>query len=322
MSPRVTFAVLAFEQEAYIEEAIAGAFAQDFPSIEIILSDDCSTDRTYSLMRQMADRYSGPHVVRHRRNEYNMGIGAHINSVMQIASGDLLVAAAGDDIALPGRTRRLVAEWEATGRKADLLCSAYYGMSELGELQGEKSGLPVGPLALETVARYGHGVVGATEAWTRRLWNRFGDLPAGTVNEDQVLTFRALLLGGILYVDEPLVQYRQGVSKWIERGEAGRVELQRRNTRLARFSAHNARVARADALELGRADLLPLLNARIAEAELIALIQQGRNPSLGELFAGIRAGARATRVGRALLRTRVPLLHEIALKARRLRNSM
>ena len=48
--PLITFALMAYNQEQLIEEAVAGALAQTYSPLEIILSDDCSTDRTFSIM--------------------------------------------------------------------------------------------------------------------------------------------------------------------------------------------------------------------------------------------------------------------------------
>ena len=52
--------------------------------------------------------------------------------------------------------------------------------------------------------------VGAAQAWTKRLVDRFGPLPPGTVAEDLVMVFRALGSGGAITLREPLVQYRRG----------------------------------------------------------------------------------------------------------------
>lgn len=41
-APLVTFALFAYNQEKFIREAVEGAFAQTYESLEIILSDDCS----------------------------------------------------------------------------------------------------------------------------------------------------------------------------------------------------------------------------------------------------------------------------------------
>ena len=65
--PLITFALMAYNQEQLIEEAVAGALAQTYSPLEIILSDDCSTDRTFEIMEEMADEYKGPHSVSIRR---------------------------------------------------------------------------------------------------------------------------------------------------------------------------------------------------------------------------------------------------------------
>ena len=59
--PLVTFALFAYNQEDYIREAVQGALAQAYEPLEIILSDDCSSDRTYQIMQEMAVVYRGPH---------------------------------------------------------------------------------------------------------------------------------------------------------------------------------------------------------------------------------------------------------------------
>ena len=42
----MTFVLLAYNQEKYIREAVDGALAQTYHPLKIILSDDCSSDRT------------------------------------------------------------------------------------------------------------------------------------------------------------------------------------------------------------------------------------------------------------------------------------
>ena len=50
--PLVTFALFAYNQEEFIREAVEGAFAQTYEPLEIILSDDCSSDRTYEIIQE------------------------------------------------------------------------------------------------------------------------------------------------------------------------------------------------------------------------------------------------------------------------------
>ena len=101
--PLVTFALVAYNQERYIREAVEGALAQTYEPLEVILSDDCSTDRTFALMEQLAQDYVGPHRIVLNRNATNLGLCGHVNRVFSLATADVVVLAAGDDVSLPNR---------------------------------------------------------------------------------------------------------------------------------------------------------------------------------------------------------------------------
>ena len=60
-SPLVTFAILAYNQVGFIEVAVNAALAQDYPNLEIIISDDCSEDDTYKIIQNIVKNYAGPH---------------------------------------------------------------------------------------------------------------------------------------------------------------------------------------------------------------------------------------------------------------------
>jgi glycosyltransferase involved in cell wall biosynthesis len=105
--PLVTFALFAYNQERYIREAVDGAFSQTYEPLEIILSDDCSTDQTCKIMQEMAAGYDGPHKMRVLWNEVNLGSAGYINSIVASANGHIVCSAAGDDISVQQRTEIL-----------------------------------------------------------------------------------------------------------------------------------------------------------------------------------------------------------------------
>lgn len=109
--PLVTFALFAYNQEKFVREAIEGAFCQTYPSLEIILSDDCSTDNTFHIMEEMAKAYNGPHQVRVRRQAANDGLLNHVCAVISEMRGEIMVLAAGDDVSLAKRVDSIVASW-------------------------------------------------------------------------------------------------------------------------------------------------------------------------------------------------------------------
>ncbi|WHZ19260.1 MAG: hypothetical protein OJF55_001409 [Rhodanobacteraceae bacterium] len=208
-SPLVTFALLAYNQERYVDAAIEAALAQTWCNLEIILSDDCSSDSTFQIMEARSRSYRGPHKIRLNRNTSNLGIASHVNTVISLASGRLVVPAAGDDISKPSRTTRIVEAWRNTGYGAACFHSGFEDMETDGTLMGTyvKATLQapsVDHLLFENV------VVGATEAWTREVWDFFGPLNPSVTHEDRNMAVRAALLDGIHYIPESLVARRRG----------------------------------------------------------------------------------------------------------------
>lgn len=208
--PLVTFALFAFNQENYVADAIEAAFAQTYSPLEIILSDDCSSDRTFELMQSAAAEYKGPHRIVLNRNPKNLNIGGHVNSVAKLASGDLIVLAAGDDISLPARTEKLLNRWLEIGSLPAVLYSDFEPInaeSKLVELQSES--IYRGAHHKHAIAAGDIRVLGATTAVSRKVFSDLPPLDYSVRHEDRVLPFRAMLLGGaVSLVDEKLVRYR------------------------------------------------------------------------------------------------------------------
>ena len=211
--PLVTFAVIAYNQERFIREAVEGAFAQTYEPLEIILSDDGSPDRTYAIMEEMAAAYTGPHKVVLNRNEPNLGLVGHVNRIFTLSSGDLICVNAGDDFSRPDRVEVLYTRWQANGHRHDIMHSSVCAIDENSSSQGYKSPPQNLKECLSITEKYAQGkqeAFGSTFAYTRRLINKFGPIPDFAEVEDRPMVFRASLAGGLLFVDEPLVYYRIG----------------------------------------------------------------------------------------------------------------
>lgn len=209
--PRITLAVVAYQQSALIDAAVQSALGQQCEPIEVLLSDDASPDDTFEKMQAMAAAYTGPHQVVLRRNPSNLGIGKHANAVLQAARGELIVLMAGDDISHPDRVARTAQAWDASGQRLDLIASHLIDMSHDGQSLGEKrvDDLSAWGTAQQWVQRRPY-VVGAGHAITRRLFERFGPLSPQVMGEDHVNTLRAIMAGGACTVDAALVHHRRG----------------------------------------------------------------------------------------------------------------
>lgn len=229
--PLVTFALLTYNQEKYIREAVEGAFAQTYGPLEIILSDDSSTDSTFEIMEEMVAGYKGPHKVILNRNEINLGLGKHVNNIVNISLGELIVAAAGDDISLPNRTNLLFDAWIENGKPL-VICSGFkkideYGvdipfdrstmnpdwLSKLSSLDFESSQA----LILEFLRWKLPGLYGSTSCWSRELFRKYPPLSGDVWYEDRVFFLRALLEKKLAYIQDELVFYRNHTSSFTNR---------------------------------------------------------------------------------------------------------
>jgi glycosyltransferase involved in cell wall biosynthesis len=215
--PLLTFTICAYNQEQFIREAVEGAFVQTYSPLEIILSDDCSKDRTFEIMCELAEAYRGPHQVILNRNFTNLGLAGHSNRLAQLAHGQLLVGAAGDDVCLPNRVEMIYQAWEHSGRRAMAIQSGFIAIDEKGAVLDELSECnTTGKIEFNeqraTLESYIHtlrpGIIGCALACNPSIFSTFGPLPEALIHEDNVVVLRALCLGPLLFINIPLVKRR------------------------------------------------------------------------------------------------------------------
>lgn len=209
--PLVSLFLIAYNQQDFVEGAIRGALAQDYPALEIFISDDASTDCTYTAAQQALAGYAGPHKVALLRNPVNLGISAHLSKLVGLSHGELIFVAAADDVSLPTRCSEVVQSWLSHDRKPDLIVTDLVDMAYDGTLQGEIRHCDLEPYkSFEYWADHPPHVIGASHTWTRRIFTQFGPIAPGMISEDQITTLRASLTGGAINLRRPLVHYRRG----------------------------------------------------------------------------------------------------------------
>lgn len=208
ISPLITFALFSYNQESYIRQAMMAALDQTHQPLEIIVSDDCSSDNTYDVICDLAKKYNGPHKLIITRNESNLGIGSHINKICRMARGELIVASAGDDVSASNRTSEIANAWMGSGRKHFSICSDAVIIDSNGNEKELMNGEPFRGRLADGILNSFSGLHGATHAWHADVFRIFGELLPETVCEDRVIALRSCLLGGFAYINKTLVQYR------------------------------------------------------------------------------------------------------------------
>ena len=87
--------IACYNQRHFVQAAVESAISQPFPSKEIIVVDDCSTDGTADILDEFGDS------IQLVKFEKNQGAIAARNYAANLATGEYLVFLDGDDIFMP-----------------------------------------------------------------------------------------------------------------------------------------------------------------------------------------------------------------------------
>lgn len=111
--PRVSIGMPVYNGEKYIGQALDSILAQTYQNMEIIVSDNASTDRTAEICKRYASDDTRINFI---QNERNLGAAPNYNRVFQISSGRYFKWAAHDDFIAPTFLEKCVNILEANPR--------------------------------------------------------------------------------------------------------------------------------------------------------------------------------------------------------------
>ena len=95
-----------YNAEKVIGSMLESVFLQTYPTIEIVLVDDCSSDGSWQVITEYAA--SHPEIVCFRQPE-NMGAGAARNKALELARGQYVAFLDADDLWYPRKIEKQVA---------------------------------------------------------------------------------------------------------------------------------------------------------------------------------------------------------------------
>jgi glycosyltransferase involved in cell wall biosynthesis len=127
--PKVSVLMITYNHERYIADAIQSALMQETAfEYEIVIGEDCSTDRTRAICRRFAERY--PECIRLLPEESNLGM--HRNSRRTYAScrGEYIAILEGDDFWTS--RRKLQMQADLLDEKAEIVLS-FHQVNRLDE---------------------------------------------------------------------------------------------------------------------------------------------------------------------------------------------
>ena len=89
--------LIAFNNEKHIEETLESLISQQCSfNYEIVVGDDCSTDKTFEIIKQYAKNY--PKLFNVEQNPSQLGILKNFKTTLDRCNGDLIFNFDGDDV--------------------------------------------------------------------------------------------------------------------------------------------------------------------------------------------------------------------------------
>lgn len=207
----VSVCIVAYNQENYISECLESLVNQKTNfKYEIIVGEDCSTDKTRSIVQEYVDLY--PEIMVPLFYEKNVGPIENIKRVYEVAQGKYIAHIDGDDVALAGK---LQGQFDALETNVNCnICS--HNMKNIDEnsqvTEFQNWNYPAGVYTLfdlyHRMPFFAHSSKMFRNNIRQEDWN---SLFANPEILDMDIHFLNLQSGNIIHLDKALGQYRVNV---------------------------------------------------------------------------------------------------------------
>jgi len=201
--PLVSVVLGTFNGERYLEEQLRSVLEQTYKQLEILAIDDGSSDGTVRILREFAALDPRIRVV---INERNLGFIRNFEKGCSLSAGHWIALCDQDDFWMPDKIEKMVA---GIGQFPMIYCDSELCGEDLHPL-GKKISDLVHYQSFDDCRQlcvfsrmYGHATL-----ITRELFDKASPF-LEEVPHDGWLAFHATLYGGVAYLPEVLVKYRQ-----------------------------------------------------------------------------------------------------------------
>ena len=135
--PLVSIIIPCYNAEQYVRNSVMSILNQTYHNLEILLTDDCSTDNTYGVLKELKETDSRVKIIRHTENRK---IVYSLNELVSYSHGKYIARMDSDDISLKNRIEEQVEFLENNPDISGCGTNAFY-INERDTIIGE-SNLP------------------------------------------------------------------------------------------------------------------------------------------------------------------------------------
>ncbi len=121
--PLISVLIPNYNYVKYVATAVDSALAQTYPNLEVVVSDNCSTDGAWELLNE---RYGGDSRVRLYQNATNVGMARNFDRLLELARGRYVLCLSSDDFLFPPHLAQLEAGFARDPQLDVVYCNAYF----------------------------------------------------------------------------------------------------------------------------------------------------------------------------------------------------
>lgn len=110
----ISVVMCTYNGEKYIGAQLDSILAQSYPIYEILIQDDCSTDKTCRIIEDYQAKYP---IIKLIRNEHNLGFNLNFLDALTKPTGDYIATSDQDDIWMPEKIEKLLECLKSKGGK-------------------------------------------------------------------------------------------------------------------------------------------------------------------------------------------------------------
>jgi glycosyltransferase involved in cell wall biosynthesis len=209
-NPLISVILACYNQEKFVAEAVNGVLSQTYAPLDVVIVDDCSTDRTPQIITAELARHPARSDIRFVRNEQNLTTRVSMPKALGMIKGDFVVIGCGDDIMLPDMVAEMAKVWIEENVSLVTINASYIDERSNPLHRFYRDPNVRADDSFETLARDGVNACcfGPVLGFERELYDTFGWTPAHLTAIDIMFPFYAYLRKGARFIQQPLLKYR------------------------------------------------------------------------------------------------------------------
>ncbi|MPL79122.1 hypothetical protein SDC9_24997 [bioreactor metagenome] len=208
MNDKISIAIATFNGEKYIKDQLDSIYTQTLIPDEVIVVDDCSTDRTISILNEYKNTYGLKLYI----NNKNLGLNRNFEKAISLCTSDYIMLCDQDDVWFNHKIETTYNKIKAVeNNKPTLVSSNCIDVdSNLKPIAINKNLKDADSYATTLL---GHHSQGCTLMMNKMLVNKILPFPSDVEYiYDLYIGLTAAMIGNKYYIGEPLMFYRHHTS--------------------------------------------------------------------------------------------------------------